>query len=243
MAPTEKKHGAENPLTHKVGPLPVWAWGALIVGGYLLYSWYKNRSSSSSSGTAAIATGLGAAGGYGSYGGAFSAGGGGGGGGGSSSGGSSSGGSSSTGGTTGGDGSTPGGGSGSPSPGSGGNALTGTALPYPSAPPSFTAPISALLSTSWTSNPTYVKQVNEAALAGESGAPAYVPYFQPQGSTGPPIAQAGVASGPVSGSNLTGSILGAMPGFYQGPGGPGWAVPTLSGGGTTTTFTNGVPTA
>jgi len=33
-----------NVMTHRVGPLPVWAWGAVILGALLLYKYLHNRS-------------------------------------------------------------------------------------------------------------------------------------------------------------------------------------------------------
>jgi len=41
-------------LTRKVGPLPVWAWGAILgLVGYYVYSRYKSSSTTSASGSTA----------------------------------------------------------------------------------------------------------------------------------------------------------------------------------------------
>lgn len=42
---------AENVLTHRVGPFPVWLWGLLAVGAYLLFFHKKSAASTSSTGT------------------------------------------------------------------------------------------------------------------------------------------------------------------------------------------------
>jgi hypothetical protein len=121
-------------------------------------------------------------------------------------------------------------------------ALQPTAIPYPTSAAGVTAPTADLLSTNWTTNPAYAQAVNQAALAGMSGAPTPIPAFQPIGGALVP-GTPGVASGPVTGSNPTGTILGAMPGFYTGPGGPGWTTWTTGpGGGSLPVQNNGVPT-
>lgn len=40
---------AENALTRPIGPLPTWAWVAIIGGGVIAYEWWVNRSSTTSS--------------------------------------------------------------------------------------------------------------------------------------------------------------------------------------------------
>lgn len=54
MAPQPKpsKSGLGSRLQAKVGPLPVWAWAAVILGAYLLYSRLHTNTSSTSNSTA-----------------------------------------------------------------------------------------------------------------------------------------------------------------------------------------------
>lgn len=40
--------GIKGNLTHKVGPLPVWGWGAVVAGAYVGYQWYRSRQGASS---------------------------------------------------------------------------------------------------------------------------------------------------------------------------------------------------
>jgi hypothetical protein len=57
-AQTAKASG--HGLTKKLGPLPIWAWAAVVLGSYLLYHYLKNRNSSaagSPAGTVAGGTG------------------------------------------------------------------------------------------------------------------------------------------------------------------------------------------
>ena len=52
---TDDPHSESNFLTHKLGPFPVWVWGLLALGAYLLF--FKKGASTSSS-TGAVATGM-----------------------------------------------------------------------------------------------------------------------------------------------------------------------------------------
>lgn len=47
--------GKGNPLTKKVGPLPLWGWGALGAAAYLVYRYISSSSSSASSGVVPVA--------------------------------------------------------------------------------------------------------------------------------------------------------------------------------------------
>lgn len=40
----------ENVFTHRIGPLPMWGWVAIIGGGFLAWRWYSNKNAASSSG-------------------------------------------------------------------------------------------------------------------------------------------------------------------------------------------------
>ena len=54
QGPTEHGHSAipkGNALTHKVGPLPVWGWAAVIIGAYLLYRFLHKSSSTATTAT------------------------------------------------------------------------------------------------------------------------------------------------------------------------------------------------
>lgn len=52
--PGSKQSG--NVLTHKLGPLPVWAWGAVVIGAIILYKYLHDRNTASS-GTPGSVTG------------------------------------------------------------------------------------------------------------------------------------------------------------------------------------------
>jgi len=45
-SPGGKPEGKENVFTRKIGPLPMWAWVAIIAGIIILYTLYKSRKSS-----------------------------------------------------------------------------------------------------------------------------------------------------------------------------------------------------
>lgn len=66
--PTEWPEATKSALTHKIGPLPVWAWGAIIVGGIVVVRALGNRTPSSSATPNKVPTGAtllpGSAGGY-----------------------------------------------------------------------------------------------------------------------------------------------------------------------------------
>jgi Fibronectin type III domain len=51
-APPKKASGGSG-LTKKVGPLPVWGWAVLGLGGAVAYLWWRSRKSGSSAGTTA----------------------------------------------------------------------------------------------------------------------------------------------------------------------------------------------
>jgi hypothetical protein len=65
---------AGNFFTHKLGPLPVWAWGGILAVGVAAYLWYQSQQSGATNATQAAlnAAGVGSplgSGGYGGYGG------------------------------------------------------------------------------------------------------------------------------------------------------------------------------
>jgi hypothetical protein len=51
-----KKAASGKGLTKKVGPLPVWGWAVLGLGGAVAYLWWRSRKSSSTSATTASTT-------------------------------------------------------------------------------------------------------------------------------------------------------------------------------------------
>lgn len=48
----------DNVFTKKVGPLPVWGWAVALVAAYLVYEWWRGRSSASSAPTIAPTSAL-----------------------------------------------------------------------------------------------------------------------------------------------------------------------------------------
>lgn len=48
--------GRDNVFTHKIGPLPMWGWVAIIGGGFLVYRWYSGSQAASSGGTTSAST-------------------------------------------------------------------------------------------------------------------------------------------------------------------------------------------
>ena len=64
MPVTAELSKLKGAFTRKLGPLPVWAWGAIGVGGYIAYRWWTGGSSTADQGADA-STGGGSSGGGG----------------------------------------------------------------------------------------------------------------------------------------------------------------------------------
>jgi len=56
-APERARARGGNVFTHKLGPLPMWAWVAIAGAVILGWAYYKNKTSAAASGTAADTTG------------------------------------------------------------------------------------------------------------------------------------------------------------------------------------------